>query len=164
MSQTRKIMSEVAIFSIFIISDVCVKLRCAKFVVTKQISRNLRHCLQIIGWLLNQTCSALKIELSMWKLQQKNRFLSRGIHDWRFLSCNGDSKSPSSIRAAECFRPLSVLNFVESVRKIETGLERGQWLSRKMRNTVLMQQNDLLTPASEIVVADSRGGIFSAFA
>jgi hypothetical protein len=57
-----------------------------------------------------------------------------------------------------------VLNFVESVRKIETGLERGQWLSRKMRNTVLMQQNDLLTPASEIVVADSRGGIFSVFA
>jgi hypothetical protein len=33
-----------------------------------------------------------------------------------------------------------------------------------MRTTVLMQQNDLLTPASEIVVADSRGGMFSAFA
>jgi hypothetical protein len=27
-----------------------------------------------------------------------------------------------------------------------------------------MQQDDLLTPASEIVVADSRGGMFSAFA
>jgi hypothetical protein len=27
---------------------------------------------------------------------------------------------------------------VKSVRKIETGLERGRWLSRKLRNTVLM--------------------------
>ena len=53
---------------------------------------------------------------------------------------------------------------VESVRKIETGLERGRWLSRKLRNTVLMQQDDLLTPASEIVAAYSRVGIFSAFA
>ena len=29
---------------------------------------------------------------------------------------------------------------------------------------MLMQQGDLLTPASEIVAADSRGGMFSAFA
>ena len=59
---------------------------------------------------------------------------------------------------------MSVLNFVESVRKIEMGLERDRWLSRKLRNTVFMQQDDLLTPASEIVAADSRVGMFSAFA
>ena len=47
-------------------------------------------------------------------------------------------KSSSPIRASECFRPLHKLIGVESVRKIETGLERGQWLSRKLRNTVLM--------------------------
>jgi hypothetical protein len=47
-------------------------------------------------------------------------------------------KSPSPIRAAECFWPLRVFMGVESRRKIETGLERGQGLSRKLRNTVLM--------------------------
>ena len=56
---------------------------------------------------------------------------------------------------------------VESVRKIETGYKCGQWLLRKLRNTVFMQQDDKThkrRPASEIVVADSRGGMFSAFA
>ena len=142
----------------------CVKLRWAKSVVKKQISQNLRHCLQMIGNLLFQTCSALKIELSMWKLQQKIILQIRGIHDWRFFSCNGDSKSPSSIRTAECFWLLSVLNGADSVRKIETGLECGQWLLRKLRNSVFMQQDYKRRPASEIVVADSRRGIFSAFA
>jgi hypothetical protein len=56
-----------------------------------------------------------------------------------------------------------VLNFVESVRKIETGLERGRWLSRKLRNTVLMLSMRKGDPP-EIVVADSRGGMFSVFA
>ena len=158
----RGILCEELQFTYFYNLWFCVKLRCAKSVVKKQISQNLRHCLQMIGNLLFQTCSALKIELSMWKLQQKIILQIRGIPDWRFLSCNGDSNSPSSIRTAECFWPLSVLNGVDSVRKIETGLECGQWLLRKLRNTVFMQQDYKRRPASEIVVADSRGGIFSA--
>ena len=48
------------------------------------------------------------------------------------------SKSPTLIRAAECFRPLQVFAGVESVQNHETVLERGQQLSRKLRNTVLM--------------------------
>ena len=47
------------------------------------------------------------------------------------------SKSPSPIRAAECIRPLQMFTGVESVRKIETGLEGGGWLLRKLRNTEL---------------------------
>ena len=69
----------------------------------------------IENWIINVEVATKKIILQI-----------RGIHDWRFLSCNGDSKSPSSIRTAECFWPLSVLNGVNSVRKIETGLE---WVS-----------------------------------
>jgi hypothetical protein len=52
----------------------------------------------------------------------------------------GDSKSPSPMRAAECFRPLPVIKDVESVRKHETGLECDQRLPRKLRITVLTQQ------------------------
>ena len=52
---------------------------------------------------------------------------------------------------------------VESVWKIETGLERGRWLSRKLRNTVIMLSMRRGEPP-EIVVADSTGGMFSAFA
>ena len=40
------------------------------------------------------------------------------------------SKSPSPIHAAEPFRPLQVMKDDELVRKIETGLECGQWLPR----------------------------------
>ena len=47
-------------------------------------------------------------------------------------------KSQWPIRAVEYFRPLHKFIGVKSVRKIETGLERGQRLSRKLRNTVLM--------------------------
>ena len=54
------------------------------------------------------------------------------------------SKSPSPIRAAECFRPLSVIKGVESVRKHETGLEGGQWLLRKFRTR----------PSSPLLCAD----------
>jgi hypothetical protein len=46
--------------------------------------------------------------------------------------------SSSPIRGAERFRPLHKLRQVKSVRKIETGLERGQRLPRKLRNTVLL--------------------------
>ena len=60
------------------------------------------------------------------------------------------------------FWPLSVLNGVDSAQKIESGLECSQWLLRKLRNTVFMQQDYKRRPALEIVVADSRGGIFSA--
>ena len=45
----------------------------------------------------------------------------------------GDSKSPSPMRAAECFRPLPVIKDVESVRKHETGLECDKRLPRKLR-------------------------------
>ena len=45
-------------------------------------------------------------------------------------------KSSSPIRAAERFRPLHKLMGVESVRKIETGLECDQRLLRKLKNTV----------------------------
>jgi hypothetical protein len=37
-------------------------------------------------------------------------------------------------------------------------------LPRKLRNTVLMQHHAKRRAASQIVVADSRGGSFSAFA
>ena len=40
------------------------------------------------------------------------------------------SKSPSLIRAAEFFRPLSVIKGLQSVRKHETGLKRGLRLQR----------------------------------
>ena len=40
--------------------------------------------------------------------------------------------------ATSTFQPLHEFKGVESVRKIETGLGRGRWLSRKLRNTVLM--------------------------
>ena len=54
-------------------------------------------------------------------------------------------KSPSPICAAEYFRPLHKLIGVKSVRKNETGLERGRWLSRKLRNTVLTQQRSTMS-------------------
>jgi hypothetical protein len=44
------------------------------------------------------------------------------------------------------------------------GLECGRLLPRKQRKTVLMQHQDKRKAASEIVVAYSRGGTFSAFA
>jgi hypothetical protein len=40
----------------------------------------------------------------------------------------------------QAFWPLHKFGEVESVRKIETGLKRGQWLSRIMRNAMRMQQ------------------------
>ena len=49
------------------------------------------------------------------------------------------------IRGAEYFRPLHKLIGVTSVRKIETGLQRGRWLSRKLRNTVLTQQRSTMS-------------------
>ena len=45
-------------------------------------------------------------------------------------------KSKSRIHAAEGFRPLQAIKGVESVRKIETGLECDQRLPRKLRITV----------------------------
>jgi hypothetical protein len=49
---------------------------------------------------------------------------------------------------------------VALVWQIETGLKCGRWLPRKLRNTVLMQHHDKRRAASEIVVADLRGGTF----
>ena len=75
----------------------------------------------------------------------------------------GDSKSPSPMRAAECFRPLPVIKDVESVRKHETGLECDQRLPRKLRITVLTQQREERRPASKVAVSDSRRGRYPAF-
>jgi hypothetical protein len=53
----------------------------------------------------------------------------------------GYSKSPASIRANECFLPLSVIKGVVTVVlvwTIESGLECSQWLLRKLKITVLM--------------------------
>jgi hypothetical protein len=44
------------------------------------------------------------------------------------------------ISVEEYFWPLHKLRQVELVSKIKTGLERGQQLPRKLRNTVHMQQ------------------------
>jgi hypothetical protein len=60
----------------------------------------------------------------------------------------------SAIRAAEYFWPLQAFRHVESVRKHQTGLERGQWLPRKLRITVL-------TLASSHPVAFHRNSQFS---
>jgi hypothetical protein len=73
-------------------------------------------------------------------------------------------KSSSPIRAAEHFRPLHKLRQAESVRKIETGLERGQWLPRNLRNTLLLLEREKKWAASKIVVTDSRREAFSTFA
>jgi hypothetical protein len=59
-----------------------------------------------------------------------------GLERW----FNGYSNSQSPICAAEGFLPLHKFMGVELVWKIEMGLKRGQWLSRKWRNTVHMQQ------------------------
>jgi hypothetical protein len=48
-------------------------------------------------------------------------------------------KSPASFRADECFRPHPVFKGGMSFRTIKSGLECGQWLSRKLRITLLMQ-------------------------
>jgi hypothetical protein len=48
------------------------------------------------------------------------------------------SKTQTVIHAAECFWPYTVFMYVESVQKIETRLECGQLLPRKVQNTVLM--------------------------
>jgi hypothetical protein len=53
---------------------------------------------------------------------------------------------------------LPVIKGVVSIWKIETGLERGNRLQRKLRNTVLLLERKKKWAASEIVVADSRGG------
>jgi hypothetical protein len=72
----------------------------------------------------------------------------------------GDSKSPSPMRAAECFRPLPVIKDVESVRKHETGLERGQWLLRKQRFTVLVHSTGEEGPDWKCKVQFTRRSIF----
>ncbi len=55
---------------------------------------------------------------------------------------------------AKWFLPLSAFKYVESVLKIETGLECSQWLPKTQRNTVLMQHHDKRRAASEIVIDD----------
>jgi hypothetical protein len=95
------------------------------------------------------------IESWLWNFQQKIILLHGKFYYRRFLSFNGNSKSPASIHADECFRPLPVITDVMSVRTIELGLDCNQWLPRKLRITVLMPINDKRRASSEIVVADS---------
>jgi hypothetical protein len=54
----------------------------------------------------------------------------------------GQITVPESISdlSSGIYRPLLVIIGVELVQKIEMGLECGQTLPRKLRNTVLMQQ------------------------
>jgi hypothetical protein len=74
-----------------------------------------------------------------------------------------DSKSPSPMRAAECFLPLPVIKDVESAWKHETGLKCDQRLPRKLRITVLTQQREERRPASKVAVSDSRRWRYPAF-
>jgi hypothetical protein len=70
------------------------------------------------------------------------------------------SKLLTPIRAAEHFRPLSVIKGVPSVLKIEMGLKCGRCLPRKLRNTVLMQHHD----NSRASLEGRKRGAFWAFA
>jgi hypothetical protein len=73
-------------------------------------------------------------------------------------------KKSSLICAAECFPSLHKFMGVESVWRIEMGLECCQRLPRKLINTVLMQHHVKRRAALEIIVADSRERKFSALA
>ena len=118
------------------------------------------------GWILSTNMSVQGFDCGP---EPRNRYYKEDvvveINENYCAHTRGDLpwKSRWPIRAAECFRPLHKLKGVELVRKIETGLERGRWLSRKLRNTVLMLSMRKGDPP-EIVVADSRGGMFSVFA
>ena len=52
-----------------------------------------------------------------------------------------NSNLESPIRAAEYFRPLPLFKGIKSVQNHETGLEKGQWLLRKLRITVYVNSN-----------------------
>ena len=89
--------------------------------------------------------SVRKIETGL----ERGQLLSRKLRNTVLMHSmrRGDPprKSSSPIRGAECFRPLHTFLGVKSVRKIETGLERGQQLSRKLRNTVFTQQRSTMS-------------------
>jgi hypothetical protein len=59
--------------------------------------------------------------------------------EWQF---NGDLKLQLPILAAERFWPLSVIDGIALVQKIETGLECGRWVSTKVRITVLLLERE----------------------
>jgi hypothetical protein len=108
--------------------------------------KKLRYWLQSIRPFLNHICVALKVKLSLWNFQQKFILLHikifyllfNGNSNFELPLFNGNSKSPASIRADECFWPLPVIDGDVSVQTIKSGLECGQWLLRKLRITVLM--------------------------
>ena len=68
------------------------------------------------------------------------QWLPRKLRITVLVHCTDDgeqrSQSASLIRAAGYFRRLNMFKGVESIQKIETGLEKGQWLPRKPRITV----------------------------
>ena len=70
------------------------------------------------------------------------------------------SKSQTPIRAAEYFRQSRVFKGIKSVPKHETGLERGQWLLRKQRFTVLMHSKGEEGPDWKRKVQFTRRNIF----
>ena len=71
---------------------------------------------------------------------------------------NPDSNLVALNHAVEWCRSAEAFNDDIMVKNHETEIERGQGLSRKLRNT------EERRAASKIAVSDSRGGMFSAFA
>ena len=81
-----------------------------------------------------------KIETGLERGQRLPRKLRNTVLMHSMRRGDPPRKSSSPIRCAEYFRPLHKFIGVKSARKIEAGLERGQRLPRKLRNTVLTQQ------------------------
>ena len=78
----------------------------------------------------NRNISSQNHETEIERGQGLSRKLRNTVLMCRMRRGGPRPKLPSPIRAAECFQPLLVFMGVESRRKIETGLERGQGLSR----------------------------------
>jgi hypothetical protein len=81
-----------------------------------------------------------KIEMGLkrgWWLSRKlEKTVLQVASCWRIRRSEQPQKSSLLIRAAQNSRPLHKLRLVELVWKIETGLKRGRWLPRRLRNTV----------------------------
>ena len=71
---------------------------------------------------------------------EKGQWLQRKLRITVSVHCTDEgeqrSKSASPTRAAGCFQRLRKFKGVESVLNHKTGLEKGQWLPRKLRITV----------------------------
>ena len=85
---------------------------------------------------INRAVQVQKIETGLERGQPFSRKLRKTVLMHSMRRGEPRSKSPSPIRAAECFWPLRVFKGVKSVQNHETGLKGGQWLPRKLRITV----------------------------